>query len=263
MFAADRLGERPLANEEVRHGNAFLNFATSNAAEIYDDLLRPLLDQILQVRSRIRCLSGVQTINPQNADAAGFHAHFGGGSAERAALHVQRQRPRTGAKNSQLHFRARLPIQKLARVIQGNVASGFTVDVFDDVAGSNPRLVRRGTFNRRYHVKKRSYLRQLGANPNQFTLAVSSVVLYLVRRQISRVRIQSVSQSPQRSGPDLLHVWFINVIALNMLKNTLEDSLLRARIIRRLLRPRCEPGSGDCVSGKRRGQNNQRKFRFR
>src|SRR5207302_468940 len=116
-----------------------------------------------------------------------------------------------------------------------DVTSGFSVDVFDDVAGAHTRLIGGRTLHRGHHIQERRVLGKLSANPDTITFVVAAVILDLIRSQVSGIRIQTIGKTAQRATADLFHIWLINVIVLNVLKNTLEDFLLRTRIVGRLL----------------------------
>jgi hypothetical protein len=103
-----------------------------------------------------------------------------------------------------------------------------SVDVFDHIADLDSRLLRRRSGDDRDHVSESGILTD--DHPGSVGQGlVRLILLDLLRQQIGAVRIESLSQTTQRSHTDLLEVRLFNIILNDMPHHIFKDAQLRVR----------------------------------
>jgi hypothetical protein len=64
---------------------------------------------------------------------------------------------------------------------------------------------------------------------------------------VGGVKAVDYGKATQRARSNLIHVWLIHVVILNVLQHAFEDSKLSVRIVRRLLSSSRNPASNHCI----------------
>ena len=90
-------------------------------------------------------------------------------------------------------------------------------------------------------------MRKLCSNAHLTILRSVPIIAHLICRQISRIRVEAISQPAQCSCANLLQIRLIYIIILDVLQDVLEDAQLSARIIGRLLRSRGKKASDNSI----------------